>query len=128
MRRLSRNLTGTLILTLMALVFGPLLLCGSGPMSKAEASACCRAMHFQCHRDGRTSACCEHQEFAPLHVTLSTAQDSVAMHPQIAGTVLGSVPTLNVPQPRSAWDLFPVSSHSPPKLVPLFLRNSSLRI
>jgi len=118
----------------MTLAFGlsafvPFLLCGGGSPTKAEASACCRAMQFKCHKTDGDSACCKHQSVAPLQPAIASA--SVVAPPQPLATV--GVLSITVTGGSLAGqfgdrllDLFP--AHSPPGSVPLFLFHSTFLI
>jgi hypothetical protein len=128
MPSLSRKLASSLILALLASIFGPLFLCGGGPMNKAEGSACCRAMHFRCHvKDGRSS-CCEHQTMAVLQITLNTPQSECSPQTPSPISLPYAVSTHDVLAAASSRAILVVPSHSPPEAVPLFLRHATLLI
>ena len=109
--------------------FAPFLLCGGGSPTKMEASACCRAMQFQCHKTDGESACCKHQSVAPLQPAIASGSPLTPPQP------LATVGVLWTPVKGGAlagqfgdrlFDLFP--AHAPPGSVPLFLFHSTFLI
>jgi len=110
-------------------VFVPFLLCGAGSVTKAEASACCRAMQFKCHKTDGESGCCKHQSVAPVQPAISSASQVAPQQPLAAVGVLPSAFTgglLGSQFGHRLFDLFP--AHSPPGGVPLFLFHSTFLI
>ena len=127
-RRHVRSLAKLLTLTFGLSAFAPLLLCGGGSPTKTEASACCRAMQFQCHKTDGDSACCKHQSVAPLQPAMASASP---LAPQPLAT-LGLLPVgvaggLLANQSRQRL-IDSLLVHSPPEGVPLFLFHSTLLI
>jgi hypothetical protein len=127
-RRHVRSFARLVTLAFGLSTFAPFLLCGGFP-TKAEASACCRAMQFKCHKADGDSACCKHQRIAPLQPAIASA--SQATPPQPLATV-GLLPAAVTARSLASnfgqllFDLFP--AHSPPGSVPLFLFHSTFLI
>ncbi|PYV02372.1 MAG: hypothetical protein DMG26_11530 [Acidobacteria bacterium] len=129
MYRYSRRLAQLLTLAFLASIFAPFLLCGGGSLTQAEASDCCRAMQFKCHKSDGDGACCKHQTVAPLHLAITSPSE---LRPPQPLATLGLLPVaasgglLGTQSPHQLFDLF--SGHSPPETAPLFLLNSTLLI
>ena len=128
MRRHVRSFAKLLTLAFGLSPFAPFLLCGSGSPTKLEASACCRAMQFKCHKTDGDGACCKHERVTPVQPAIASASH---LAPPPLATV-GVLPIAVTGGSRAAQygdrqlDLFP--AHSPPGSVPLFLFHSILLI
>jgi hypothetical protein len=129
MRRHMRSLGSLVTLAFALSVFVPFLLCGAGSVTKAEASACCRAMRFKCHKADGDGACCKHQSVAPVPPGITSASQVSPPRP------LATVGVLTIAAAGGSlagqfgdrlFDLFP--AHSPPGSIPLFLFHSTFLI
>jgi len=121
-RRHVRSFAKLVTLAFGLSAFAPFLLCGGGFPTKAEASACCRAMQFQCHKTNGDSACCKHQSVAPVPPGITSASQVSPSRPLATVGVLPVAVTarsLASHFGQRLFDLFP--AHSPPGSVPLFL-------
>ena len=129
MRRHVRSLARLLTLAFGLSVSVPFLLCGVGPVTSLEASACCRAMQFKCHKADGGSACCKHLSAAPVQPAIASAS---RLGPPHALATVGVLPVALINR------LFPgqlggrlfdeFAAHSPPGRVPLFLLHSTFLI
>ena len=128
-RRHVRSFAKLVTLAFGLSAFAPFLLCGGGFPTKAEASACCRAMQFQCHKTDGESACCKHQSVAPVQPAISSASQVAPPQPLATVGVLPIAVTGSLLAGQFGdrlLDLFP--AHSPPGSVPLFLFHSTFLI
>jgi len=129
MRRHVRSLARLVTLAFAVSVFVPFLLCGADSVTKAEASACCRAMQFKCHKTDGESPCCKHQSVAPVQPAISSASQVAPPQPLATVGVLPIAVTGSLLAGQFGdrlFDLFP--AHSPPGSVPLFLFHSTFLI
>jgi hypothetical protein len=129
MRRHVRSLARLETLAFAISVFVPFLLCGAGLVAKEEASACCRAMQFKCHKTDGDSACCKQQSVAPPQPAIASASQLAPPQPQATVGLLPADLTCGLLGNQSGHrviEQFPV--HSPPDGVPLFLFHSTFLI
>src|SRR5438132_4204177 len=126
MRWYARKVAILLLVGFGLLIFTPLLLCGGSSFSKSEASDCCRAMDYKCHKSEGDGPCCKHESVAPLHLAIHSPSElapppqplaTVSLLPIIANDLFGA---------QSRHHLFVlIPGHSPPETVSLFLFNST---
>lgn len=129
MRRYSREFASLLTLLFAVSGFSPLLLCGGSSFTKAEASDCCRAMQFKCHKNNGDEPCCKHRTVAPLHLALTSTFEVAAPQPPALRTLVPIVAGSELLTRQAGHqfsDLF--AGHSPPETVPLFLLHSTLLV
>ncbi|HKS97294.1 MAG TPA: hypothetical protein VJV74_14320 [Terriglobia bacterium] len=129
-RRSSFRLPARLVAVLLPLsLLAPTLLCGVQAISPRDASACCRAMKFACHRGDTYSACCERQAPEPSRLAIiAPVRKSTHSQPMLAVSLL---PIAAMNATPSGWQRAPSASdtgHAPPGEVPLFLLHSILLI
>jgi hypothetical protein len=129
MRRYTRKLATFVTLAFVLSIFTPLLLCGGTSFTKAEASDCCRAMDFKCHKNEGDGPCCKHQSIAPLNLAITSAVELAPAQPLTTIGLLPVIANSGLLASQCRHQLFIFSSgHSPPETVPLFLINSTLLI
>src|SRR6516165_10692347 len=112
-RRHVRSFAKLVTLAFGLSAFAPFLLCGGGSPTKVEASACCRAMQFKCHKTDGDSACCNHQSVAPFQPAIASGSPLAPPQP------LATINVLPIPVTGGAlagqfgdrlFDLFPAHS------------------
>src|SRR5215472_8029277 len=129
MRRHARRLARSVTLAYALSVFVPFLLCGAGPVTKTESSACCRAMQFKCHKAHGDGPCCKHQSVAPVQSAIASASQVPPLQPLATVGVLPIAVTGGLLGRQFCHRLFDLSpAHAPPGNVPLFLFHSTLLI
>jgi hypothetical protein len=129
MRQYTRKIARLLTVAFVLSAFTPLLLCGGSSFTKAEASDCCRAMDFKCHKNDGNGACCQHQSVAPLNLAITSALKLAPPQPLATIGLLPVVATGGVLGSQSCHQVFDfLPGHSPPGTVPLFLFHSTLLI
>jgi hypothetical protein len=129
MRRHVRSLARLVTLAFALSLLVPFLLCGAGSVTRVEASACCRAMQFKCHRADGDGACCKHQSVAPVQLGIASASQVAPPQPLATVGVLPVVVTGGLLESQFGNRLFDLSfAHSPPGGVPLFLFHSTFLI
>ncbi|PYV09675.1 MAG: hypothetical protein DMG23_10190 [Acidobacteria bacterium] len=92
MRGQLLNLAKFLIVAFALSIFMPLLLCGGGSFTKAEASNCCRALQFECQQKDGAGACGKHQTITPVHLAVTSASELAPPQPL---TLIGLAPVLS---------------------------------
>jgi hypothetical protein len=124
-----RVLVRLLAISLVFSVLGPSLVCGGGPTTTREASDCCRAMHFACHKAKGGGTCCKHQASAaaPLAVA-ALSRSPIAPQPSFTAAFLAAGSALQPLLPSASFSNLSAARHPPPTGPPLFLVNSALLI
>ncbi len=124
-----RVLPRLLAISLVFSVLGPGLVCGDGPTTKQEASDCCRAMHFACHKTNGGGTCCKHQASARAPLAVATlARSPVAPQPSFTAAFLAASSAFEPLVPSASFSTQSAARHPPPTGPPLFLLHSALLI
>ena len=125
MRGLARFLAAALVFS----TSGPSVLCGGGVTTKQDATDCCRAMHFACHKRDGNGSCCKHDVSAPAPMAVAPRPHSlVDKQPRATGSFLPAIDPLPLLVPAARSGLALSEDHPPPQDVPLFLLHSIFRI
>lgn len=130
MRLVLRRLVWPAIFVVLGGFLSPVLLCGRGAITtEQEASSCCRAMSYACHKSDGGGPCCKHKMTSPAPVAVVTAARGLSCpQPVLLAVLLPSLANFSA-LPGLSYVSFPlIGGHSPPGNVPLFVLHSSLLI
>jgi hypothetical protein len=106
-----RLMAGFIFLSLVA----PAFVCDS-PESPEEATACCRAMKFTCHKPNASEPCCRKQPSARAQVGVAPTWRA-AQVPLSAASPLAAFPVAPLPQGRTHC-ILPLFGGLPPPIGP----------
>ncbi len=121
MRGLARFLAASLVFSLL----GPSVLCGGGFTTKQDATDCCRAMHFACHKRDGNGSCCKHEASAPTPVAVAPRPHGLADRQiQATSALLRALNPSPLLAPAARFCFALLEDHPPPRHVPLFLLHS----
>ncbi len=127
-RRAPLTIARIVVFSVAVSFLAPALACASGMRTAPNASACCRAMRYTCHKAGDNISCCQQRGPLPVPPALAASGHSTYnLDRPITFSTLAAPPNHSVATgaPR-ALSIF--AGLSPPGREPLFLLHSSLLI